>query len=224
MTLRTLHITFLLASCLIYKNAFVQTEIDRKIEIISNQLDSLDIKRNQLLTDLENLKLNRIQNDLNSVGLPICNEKVEVIHHKAMILGYNEKHEQASWVSHIVLPDVEKGNVSRTNNFRKDKLVSTGTADKADYWYSGYDRGHLAPSADFRWSKTALSESYFYSNMAPQLPELNREKWASLENMIRDYVIENKVQVYVVTGGILYDSLPKMNNEGHKNEVSIPSY
>ena len=118
-----------------------------------------------------------------------------------MILGYNENHEQAQWVSHIVLPDVEKGNVSRTNNFRKDELVTSGTASKADYWYSGYDRGHLAPSADFRWSKTALSESYFYSNMAPQLPELNREKWAELENAIREYVIENKIQVYVVTGG-----------------------
>ena len=108
------------------------------------------------------------------------------------------------------------------NNFRKDELVTSGTASKADYWYSGYDRGHLAPSADFRWSKTALSESYFYSNMAPQLPELNREKWAELENAIREYVIENKIQVYVVTGGILNDSLPRMQNKGRENEVSIP--
>jgi len=203
---------------------YSQTETDKEIQIISNKIDSLDSQRSKLFSKLEELKLNKIQNDLQSVGNPISDRKVEVTYHKAMVLGYDEKHEQALWVSHIVLPDVENGNVSRTNNFRKDKLISTGTASKADYWYSGYDRGHLAPSADFRWSKAALSESYFYSNMAPQLPELNRERWAELENSIREYVIENKTQVYVVTGGILNDSLPFMQNEGRQNDVSIPNY
>jgi len=201
-----------------------QTETEKKIRFISTKIDSINSERNELLVQLEELKLNKIQDDLSAVGNPVCSEEIEVIYHKAMILGYNEKHEQAQWVSHIVLPDVEKGNVSRTNNFRKDKLVTSGTASKADYWYSGYDRGHLAPSADFRWSKTALSESYFYSNMAPQLPELNREKWAELENAIREYVIEKKIQVYVVTGGILNDSLPRMQNKGRENEVTIPDF
>ena len=204
-------------------SAVSQTDTEKEIMFITTKIDSIDVQRDELLDELEQLKLNKIQHDLMAVGNPICNEDVEVIYHKAMVLGYNEKHEQAQWVSHIVLPDVEKGNVSRTNNFRKDKLITSGTACKADYWYSGYDRGHLAPSADFRWSKTALSESYFYSNMAPQLPELNREKWAELENAIREYVIENKIQVYVVTGGILHDSLPIMRNEDRENDVSIPN-
>jgi len=201
-----------------------QKETEKEITFISTKIDSIDLQREKLLVKLEELKLNKIQDDLSAVGNPICSEEIEIIYHKAMILGYNENHEQAQWVSHIVLPDVEEGNVSRTNNFRKDELVTSGTASKADYWYSGYDRGHLAPSADFRWSKTALSESYFYSNMAPQLPELNREKWAELENAIREYVIENKIQVYVVTGGILNDSLPRMQNKGRENEVSIPGF
>jgi endonuclease G len=201
-----------------------QTETEKEIKFISTKIDSIDLQRDKLLVQLEELKFNKIQDDLSAVGNPICSEEVEIIYHKAMILGYNENHEQAQWVSHIVLPDVENGNVSRTNNFRKDKLVTSGTASKADYWYSGYDRGHLAPSADFRWSKTALSESFFYSNMAPQLPDLNRKKWAELENAIREYVIENKMQVYVVTGGILHDSLPRMQNKGRENIVSIPSF
>ena len=201
-----------------------QKETEKEITFISTKIDSIDLQREKLLVKLEELKLNKIQDDLSAVGNPICSEEIEIIYHKAMILGYNENHEQAQWVSHIVLPDVEEGNVSRTNNFRKDELVTSRTASKADYWYSGYDRGHLAPSADFRWSKTALSESYFYSNMAPQLPELNREKWAELENAIREYVIENKIQVYVVTGGILNDSLPRMQNKGRENEVSIPGF
>ena len=214
----------LLIAAGISMSSISQTDTEKEIKFISTKIDSIDLQRDKLLVQLEELKLNKIQDDLRAVGNPICSEDVEVIYHKAMILGYNENHEQAQWVSHIILPDVEKGNVSRTNNFRKDSLVTSGTASKADYWYSGYDRGHLAPSADFRWSKTALSESYFYSNMAPQLPDLNREKWAELENTIREYVIENKMQVYAVTGGILHDSLPRMLNKGRENTVSIPSF
>ncbi|PLX01271.1 MAG: DNA/RNA non-specific endonuclease [Marinilabiliales bacterium] len=168
------------------------------------------------------MKLQKVVEDLRSIGLPAIEENDDVIYHSAMVLSYSEKHEQSKWVAHMILPDIEYGNVSRTNDFREDPLVKTGTAVKADYWYSGFDRGHLAPSADFKWSAKALSESYFYSNMAPQRPELNRERWAQLEGFLRRYVIEHKEPVYVVTGGVLKDDLPSMQNKGHKNEVSIP--
>ena len=113
-----------------------------------------------------------------------------------MSLVYSEEHEQAKWVAHIISPDIITGNVSRTNDFRPDPHVSTGSTVEEDYFlkylqpdssykYDGYgfDRGHLAPSADFRWSTTALSESYFYSNMSPQRPEFNRGTWAELEGL-----------------------------------------
>jgi len=76
----------------------------------------------------------------------------------------------------------------------------------------------LAPSADFRWSQKALSESYYYSNMSPQKPEFNRERWAELESWVRTYVIDFKEPVFVVTGPILTDGL-KQQGENH---VSIP--
>jgi endonuclease G len=150
--------------------------------------------------------------------LPELKTNENLIKHSAMILSYDEKHEQARWVAHIILPDIKNGVVSRTNDFRVDSSVSTGSAEKVDYWDSGYDRGHLAPSADFRWSKIALSESYFYSNMSPQKPEFNREIWADLESFIREYVVDKNHQVYVVTGGILKEGLPQIG----KNQVSVP--
>lgn len=196
--------------------------ITDKIKQQETALSNLEKEKKAILLNLEQLKLKDIQQNLRKVGYPKSNYGVQVVQHQAMVLGYDEKHEQARWVMHLVIPDVEHGNTSRTNDFREDSLVTTGTAVKADYWYSGYDRGHLAPSADFRWSPIALSESYFYSNMSPQLPELNREKWAELENLVRDYVIYNKEAVYVVTGPILHDKLPTMQNEDRENEVSIP--
>lgn len=193
------------------------------LDELEEELNTLEQQETVVRKKIEQFKLDQIITDLQEVGYPTGID-VEIVEHRALVLGYDEPFEQAAWVSHIILPDVETGNVSRTNDFREDSLVSTGTSTKADYWYSGYDRGHLAPSADFRWSATALSESYFYSNMAPQLPELNREKWAELENLIRDYVVKHHEQVYVVTGGVLKEGLPTMKNEGRVNEVSIPEY
>ena len=115
----------------------------------------------------------------------------------------------------------------------KDTLIKSGSAEEKDYFLKtknelgkyeydgyGYDRGHLAPSADFRWSQRALSESYFYSNMSPQLPTFNREIWADLEGLVRSYVYENKRPLIVYTGPVLKDNLKKQ--ERSINGVSIP--
>lgn len=174
-----------------------------------------------------------------------------------MSLVYSEKHEQAKWVTHIITPDVAVGTQGRSNDFRVDPMVTTGSAQEQDYFLKkriggktkydgfGYDRGHLVENPDSsghpvptfptslsatksrrsgrdlqRWSKKALSESYFYSNMSPQLPGFNRESWADLEGFIRAYVANNKTQVYVVTGPVLIPGLEKIQRG--VNKVSIP--
>lgn len=189
------------------------------------QIDSLykakKALQNQILdinTLSENLKLQRIQADLKKYGMPKCAADSEIVYHSAMIIGYNEKHEQANWVLHLVNKDIAEGVIGRTNDFRPDSLLKKGSADLEDYWESGYDRGHLAPSADFRWSFKALSESYLYSNMSPQLPEFNREIWADVENVARRWAIAND-EVYIVTGPILKKGLPTI---GATNKISIP--
>jgi endonuclease G len=194
---------------------------------IWHQIDSLYKQKVALQTEIENiqaqseaLKLERIQIDLKKYALPKCDADNQVVYHSAMVLGYNDLHEQANWVAHIITKDIMEGTIGRTNDFRVDSLVQNGSANTDDYWDSGYDRGHLAPSADFRWSKKALSESYFYSNMSPQVPEFNREIWADLEGMVRKWAIDNE-EVMVVTGPILRKGLPTI---GDKNKISIPEY
>ena len=193
-----------------------------QINQLEQRLEAISVEHDSIKLELESLRLDKLNTDLLENGLPKLEDGDELVVHSAMALIYSEEHEQAMWVAHIILPAIETGKVGRTNNFRKDPKVRTGTAVKADYWYSGYDRGHLAPSADFRWSEKALSESYYYSNMSPQLPEFNRKSWAALEDRLRRYVIFNKEQLYIVSGPVLTDDLPTMENEGHKNNVSIP--
>ena len=208
--------------------------LDDQIQRFEAENQALILRQKQLIDTLEGLKLQRIRRDLHVTGLPALRPGEQLIEHAAYMLVYDEQHEQAAWVAHVIVPEVIKGNVSRTNDFRPDPLVRTGTAVEKDYFLKypqedgsfeydgfGYDRGHLAPSADFRWSQQALSESYYYSNMSPQVPDLNRRAWAELESMLRGYMYRHpNTQLFVVSGPVLHDGLPKI--ERSVNGVSIP--
>jgi endonuclease G len=91
--------------------------------IILQKLDQLD-------TEIEVLKFGQIQEDLRSVGLPAG----EQTWHSAMVLSYAEEYEQARWVAHIIRQEVTNGTGTRTNDFREDPLVATGSAVEADYF------------------------------------------------------------------------------------------
>lgn len=190
-------------------------------DLIRSQQDKLNEQQGQvqnIIDEIEDLKLQKIREALQKY-IPQDPQKHEIVTHSAMMLSYNEEHEQPNWVMHIVPKDVITGTITRTNDFRIDSSISTGSADVVDYWDSGYDRGHMAPSADFRWSKKALSESYYYSNMSPQNPELNRNSWNSLEIQIREWVVEHG-ELVVLTGPVLKSGLPKTQQGSYR--LSIP--
>jgi len=212
-------------------NSLSAQSLEGKIQNLKAKIDKIKTEQIALESQVEDLQLQMIQRDLEASGLPAG----AYLTHSAMMLSYEEAHEQARWVAHIIPPEVIDGTAHRSNDFREDPLVATGTAVEADYFLKklqgdgvtydydgfGYDRGHLAPSADFRWSAKALSESYFYSNMSPQRPNFNRVSWAELEGKIRGYIFDHpKTQLYVVTGPILKDNLPVI--ERSINKVSIP--
>lgn len=152
--------------------------------------------------------------------IPKIKKKDQVVRHTAYTLSYCEAHEQAYWVAYCLTKEqVISKNSERGNNFRPDPDVSTGSATAADYQKSGYDRGHLAPAADMAWSDTAMSESFYFSNMSPQLPGFNRGVWKRLEDQVRQWAIAYDT-LYIATGPILTDSLPTIG----PNEVSVPKF
>lgn len=233
MVLRILSLSFLFI--LTQTGVKSQENLSKRIDQYENQLKSLQADQEKVLQELEDLKLENLRSDLQKNGLPSLLPGEEVIMHAAMALVYNEEYEQASWVAHIILPDVVSGMAGRSNDFRPDPLIKTGSAVERDYLIKdtlangtykydgfGFDRGHLAPSADFRWSKKALSESFYYSNMSPQVADFNRDSWAKLEDLLRAYVQEKKVPLYVLTAPLLRPNLPKI--ERGVNHVAIPVY
>jgi len=203
--------------------------ISESLEAIEQKKTLLKVELEQLESKLINFKEQLIIEDIKKIGLPSEN----YVQHRAMMLEYAEDHEQARWVAHMIIPYIKNGHVYRTNDFREDPKILTGTTVQEDYFLTdtltdgtveydgyGYDRGHLAPSADFRWSAAALSESYYYSNMSPQLDDFNREKWAELESYLRSYVINHEVPLHVVTLPILEEGLKKIDRS--INGVTIP--
>ena len=151
--------------------------------------------------------------------IPELKKGEQVIRHTGFSLVYNEPYEQASWVAYEISADETIKRYERTNRFLTDPKISTGSADNADYMGSGYDKGHLAPAGDMEWSAESCAESFYFSNMSPQVPAFNRGIWETLEEFVRTNAVANGA-VYIVTGPVLQPGLPVI---GH-NKVAIPAY
>ncbi len=157
---------------------------------------------------------------IKNLEIPADIEGDEVIKHTGYTLSYNEEYEIANWVAYELTREEVLGEEERGNDFREDKSVSTGSAKLNDYKGSGYDRGHMAPAADFKWSAEAMSDTFFLSNMAPQDPSFNRGIWGDLEAAVRTMAYDNG-SIYVVTGPVLTDGPYKTIGD---SEVAVPNY
>ena len=151
--------------------------------------------------------------------IPKTNPKDIITEHAGYSLLYNREYEQANWVAYELTKEETNKQFERTNTFLVDPKVKKGTANNKDYKGSGYDRGHLAPASDMGYSKITMAESFYYSNMSPQLPGFNRGVWKSLEELVRTWAIENN-NVYIATGGVLTSGLPTIG----ANKVAVPNY
>ena len=114
------------------------------------------------------------------------------------------------WVAEHVGKGQLTGSLERDNAFAPDPLLPSGKrAELKDYKGSGYDRGHQAPAGNQTNDATTKSETFFLSNMCPQLGKLNRQKWKELEEKTRVWV-KTFGDAYEITGPIFYD--PKEDN------------
>jgi endonuclease G len=105
----------------------------------------------------------------------------------------------------------------RTDDFRADKRISDSPTP-ADYTNSGYDRGHMAPAANFTYDARVMSESFLLSNMMPQHPGNNRGIWKYLEEYTR-YWAQRYGQLYVITGTYFGEGSGVIGNN-----VGVPSH
>lgn len=164
---------------------------------------------------------NRLDSDTDySLRTYLPSNTGELVHHAHYALSYVESHEQAEWVAYTMdRKSLSAPNVPRERDFIPDPKVSTGSAHDSDYRGSGYTRGHLAPAGDMAFDVVAMRESFYMSNMSPQVRQFNNGIWKELEENIRDWTYQSE-RFYIVTGPILEKPIKSI---GKKNKVTVPS-
>ena len=155
-----------------------------------------------------------------STFLPIAAEEILVRDTPGFVVGYSLGRENIVWAAYHLTPPELKGTVSRTDDFRADPELDGGAGVLEDYRGSGFDRGHLAPAGDMKWSIAAMSHSFLLSNIAPQLRKFNGGVWLDLERSTRRYVLNNQRSVYLVTGPIVHADAETIGN----NEIPVASH
>ena len=144
---------------------------------------------------------------------------MSIVRHKHFFLSYSEEHEQAEWVAYYLMSENNRQHHFDRPYFLQDPLVDTESAHWKNYKDTGYDKGHLVPAADMKFSKEAYTETFYTSNVAPQNKEFNSGIWNRLEQKAR-YWAEKHTAIFIVTGSILHDNLITIGEE----KVSVPDY
>jgi endonuclease G len=143
----------------------------------------------------------------------------QIVKHDYYSLSYNEKYEQAEWVAY----ELKKSYVRSSNfdrpYFIEDPKVKTRSADWRNYKKSGYDKGHLCPAGDMEFEINAYNDTFFTSNISPQIHDFNGGIWKRLEQKVR-YWATKYDGVYVITAGVLQPNLKTIGQQ----KVLVPNY
>lgn len=156
----------------------------------------------------------------NRLEIPIMRSNIggQILKRKGYTLSYNADYKTSQWVAWELTRKETKGKEGRTDKFLPDPDVLGAKAYTSDYTKSGYDRGHMAPAADMKWSRQAMEESFFMSNICPQNPNLNRGDWNDLEEKSRQWA-KKYGAVYIACGPIYDTKRPKRIGN---NKVAVP--
>lgn len=143
----------------------------------------------------------------------------QIIQRTGYTLAYDKKTKTPQWVAWELTKEETNGNHERTDKFLPDPDVEGAQVVTTDYTGSGYDRGHMAPAGDMKWSKKAMEESFYMSNICPQIHHLNTGDWNELEANTRKWA-RRYGRVYITCGPI-YNGNRRTEYIG-KNRVKVP--
>ncbi|KAI0143557.1 hypothetical protein GGR57DRAFT_349674 [Xylariaceae sp. FL1272] len=154
---------------------------------------------------------------------------------QALISSFDRRLRNPHWVIEHITPAslAVKGGDRKHSVFIEDEAVPDKFRAKLkDYFRSGYDRGHQVPAADAKWSQTAMDETFFLTNMSPQVGEgFNRDYWAHFEDFCRR-LTQRYPSVRIVTGPLYLPKRDPADNKwyvkyeviGNPPNVAVPTH
>jgi len=142
----------------------------------------------------------------------------EVLKNIGYMVGYSENYKTPIWAAYRLFNANDPQRYPRPTRFRVDKRTLSRIKHE-DYTGSGYDRGHMAPNyaISTRFGKEAQKETFYMSNVCPQMPKLNQQTWEALEGIEANVYANEFSEIWTIVGPI-FKSNPKTLPRG----VSIP--
>ena len=134
--------------------------------------------------------------------------------------GWSQKDRVALWVAYPLCKLYTNGNVGRTDAWALDPLLGNDSAAPFGGYAGSYARGHQVASADRQCCYDANAQTFYGTNMTPQLNAHNEKIWADLENKVRGYANSSDT-TYVVTG-VMVSSSSKKEKDSYGKSVTVP--
>ena len=141
----------------------------------------------------------------------------QIVHYPGMDVSFNKKMHVPNWVAWELTAEEASGEEPRSNKFYNDPQVE-GCPETYDYSYSGYDRGHMAPAGDMKWSSEAMQASFSLANICPQAKSLNTGAWKRLEEKCRQWAKADG-EIIIVCGPVLNDPIREFIGDAR---VAVP--
>lgn len=141
----------------------------------------------------------------------------KIINYTGFTVSFNTQMHQPNYVSWELTGAETEGTQPRGSNFAPDNTVE-GCATLDDYRRSGFDRGHMAPSADMKWSPQAMNDCFYLTNICPQDGKLNKGTWNKLENKCREWAKRDSA-IIIVCGPVLTDRLTQTIGD---SQIPVP--
>ncbi len=189
-------------------------DIKRDVESVKREVENINQKA-------EAQSDNTSENIDNDILTPKERKDISelILQRTGYIVSYNEEYKIPNWVAWKLTADHTSGPYKREGiKFHEDMDVPSPRVTTYDYNRSGYDRGHMCPSGDNKWSRTAQEESFLMTNMCPQNHNLNTGDWNEMEQQCRKWA-KKYGSVYIVCGPIL---IGKNHKKIGKNKVVVP--
>ena len=150
---------------------------------------------------------------------PLTDRPEQLLKRVGYTVSYNSVLKLPNWVAwHLTVTHTSGISKRDGIKFHEDEEVPQPRATDADYRRSGYDRGHMCPSGDNKWSCLAQEQSFLLTNVCPQDHQLNAGDWNEMESQCRRWA-KRYGDIYIVAGPILFKGRHKTIGQ---NKVTVP--
>jgi len=158
-------------------------------------------------------------NGFTGLPAPSAHLQEQILRRTGYTVSYNKDTRLPNWVAWHLTAEHTQGSAKRPPRaFHEDDEVPSPRAEDRDYYNSGYDRGHICPAADNKWSEEAMLQSFLFTNICPQNHGLNVGDWNEMENQCRRWARQYG-GIYIVSGPVLYKGKHKTIG---RNKVVVP--